>query len=93
MLAKPFVRIAVDPKLRRFDFLNYAIAARAPILLVSSEADKIVRPRNMRDFAEQLRVRGAEVSIVSVPGGHGSGLKQQASLAAIRKFIGERRGR
>jgi predicted esterase len=87
------VRIAVDPKLRRFDFLNYAIAARAPILLVSSEADKIVRPRNMRDFAEQLRVRGAEVSIVSVPGGHGSGLQQQASLAAIRKFVGELRGR
>ena len=86
-IAKPFVRLRVDPALGRFDFLGYAVGARAPILLISSQQDEIVRPRNMRDFAADLRSRGATVSLVSVPGAHGTALGNAEARAAIRSFV------
>lgn len=90
-IAKPFVRLRVDPALGRFDFLGYAVSARAPILLLSSRGDQVVRPRNMRDFAAQLRGRGAEVALVSVPGAHGSAAEQPAAMAAVGAFVAEHR--
>jgi pimeloyl-ACP methyl ester carboxylesterase len=86
-LARPFVRVRVDPALERFDFLGYAAAARAPILLLSSAGDDIVRPRNMADFADQLRARGAEVSLVTVAGGHATALGQAEARAALGRFV------
>lgn len=91
-LAKPFVRLRVDPELRRFDFLGYAAASRTPILLLSSRDDRVVRPANMRAFAEQLRASGAEVSLVTVPGPHGSAAEQPDAMAALAAFVdGHRR--
>lgn len=89
-IAKPFVRLRVDPALARFDFLGYAASARAPILLISSRGDEIVRARNMRDFAMQLRARGAEVRLVGVPGGHGSALGDAEARTAIGRFVAAR---
>jgi dienelactone hydrolase len=86
-LARPFVRLRVDPELSRFDFLGYAVAARAPILLVVAEQDTVVRPRNMAAFADQLRARGTEVSTVSVRGTHGTALRQAEARAAIGAFV------
>jgi pimeloyl-ACP methyl ester carboxylesterase len=86
-IARPFVRLRVDPRLGRFDYLGYAAAARAPILLVASEDDRIVRPRNMRAFADQLRARGAEVDLVSVAGGHGTALREAEARAALGAFV------
>jgi pimeloyl-ACP methyl ester carboxylesterase len=86
-LAKPFVRLRVDPDLARFDYLGYAVAARAPVLLIMSRDDSVVRPRNMTAFADQLRARGASVTTVTVPGGHGSALEQPAALGAIERFV------
>jgi pimeloyl-ACP methyl ester carboxylesterase len=86
-IAKPFVRLRVDPALARFDFLGYAAAARAPILLLSSLQDEIVRPRNMRDFAGQLRARGADVTMVSTPGGHGTALASPEARIAVGRFV------
>ena len=86
-IAKPFVRLRVDPELARFDFLGYAASARAPILLISSRDDRIVHPRNMRDFAAQLRARGAAVDLVAVPGAHGTAAEQPAAMAAVRSFV------
>jgi pimeloyl-ACP methyl ester carboxylesterase len=86
-LAKPFVRLRVDPALSRFDFLGYAASARAPILLIASRADDVVRPRNMRDFAAQLRARGAEVELVTVPGPHGTALREAGARAALGRFV------
>jgi len=85
--ARPFVRLRVDPALSRFDFLGYAASARAPILLVSSQDDRIVRPRNMRDFAVQLRARGADVTLVTVAGGHGTALREAEARAALGRFV------
>lgn len=87
-LAKPFVRLRVDPQLRRFDFLGYAVSARAPILLIASRDDDLVRPRNMRDFAGQLRARGAAVELVTVPGPHGTALREAEGQAAVGRFVG-----
>ena len=84
---KPFVRLRVDPELARFDYLGYAAAARAPLLLIVSEDDEVVRPRNMAAFAEQLRERGVSVTTVTVPGGHGSALQQHAAIAALGEFV------
>ena len=86
-LAKPFVRLRVDPALSRFDFLAYAVSARTPILLISSLQDRVVRPRNMRDFAGQLRARGADVTMVSVAGGHGTALREAEARAAVGRFV------
>jgi pimeloyl-ACP methyl ester carboxylesterase len=90
MLAKPFVRLRVDPELGRFDFLGYAASARAPILLIASRDDDVVRPRNMRDFADQLRARGAEVELVTVPGRHGEALREAEARAALGRFVAAR---
>jgi len=86
-LAKPFVRLRVDPQLSRFDFLGYAASAGAPILLIASRADDVVRPRNMRDFAGQLRGRGAEVALVTVPGAPGTALREAEARAALGRFV------
>jgi dienelactone hydrolase len=86
-VVRPFVKLSVDPALRRFDYLGYAAAARAPVLLISTKNDEIVRERNMRDFAQQLKQRGLEVSFTSVPGRHGDALAQPSALAAIRDFV------
>ncbi|MDP8913592.1 MAG: hypothetical protein M3N39_08465 [Pseudomonadota bacterium] len=92
-LAKPFVKLRVDPELKRFDYLGYATAPKAPILLLSSRGDDVVRDRNMRDFADQLKARGTPVTFVSVPGGHGTALRQPAALAALKSFVGNPSGR
>lgn len=86
-LARPFVRLYVDPGLARFDYLGYAVAARAPVLLIASAKDTIVRPRNVSDFADQLRARGVPVTSVTVPGRHGEALRQPAALEAVRDFV------
>jgi len=86
-LAKPFVRLRVDPALGRFDYLGYAVSARAPILLIGSRSDRVVRPRNMDDFAAQLRARGADVTLVTVPGGHGTALGEAEARAALGRFV------
>jgi pimeloyl-ACP methyl ester carboxylesterase len=86
-IARPFVKLSVDPALQRFDYLGYAAAARAPVLLISTKKDDIVRERNMSDFAEQLKQRGLEVTFASVPGRHGDALLQPAALTAIRDCV------
>jgi len=86
-IARPFVRLRVDPALARFDFLGYAVAARAPILLIGAEGDRVVRPRDLRDFAALLRSRGAEVTLVSVPGEHGTALRDAEARAAVGRFV------
>ena len=86
-IARPFVRLRVDPALSRFDYLGYALSARAPILLISSRDDRIVRPRNMRDFAAQLRAQGRNVDLVEIPGGHGSAVGSAEGQAAIAAFV------
>jgi pimeloyl-ACP methyl ester carboxylesterase len=92
-LAKPFVRLRVDPALGRFDYLGYAVQAGAPILLIASQDDEIVRVRNVRDFADQLRTRGRMVDMIVVPGVHGTALADAGARAAIERFVAERSGR
>ncbi len=86
-IAKPFVRVRLDPALSHFDFLGYTVSARAPVLLISSHDDRIVRPRNMRAFAAQLREQGRTVDLVEIPGGHGSAISQPEGRAAIGAFV------
>lgn len=86
-MARPFVKLKVDPELRRFDYLGYAVAGAAPILLIASKADTIVREHNMRDFEKQLRSRGSAVTFVAVPGPHGTALREPAARAAIGDFV------
>ena len=86
-IAKPFVRVRLDPALSRFDYLGYTVSAGAPILLISSRDDRIVRPRNMRAFAAQLRAQGRAVELVEIPGGHGSAIGEAEGRAAIGAFV------
>ncbi len=91
--ARPFVRLRLDEDLLRFDTQGYALASKAPILLISNEDDDTVRPKLMRTYADRLRAGGAEVTFVSVPGGHGEGLGQPKALAAVREFVSRSSGR
>lgn len=92
-LVRPFVKLEVDRELKRFDYLGYAVASGAPLLLIASVDDDVVRLRNMRDFAEQLRSRGAQVTLVEVPGGHGSAVRHPTTLAAVRTFVEQQAGK
>jgi acetyl esterase/lipase len=86
-IAKPFVRLRVDPALGRFDYLGYAVGAHAPILLIGAQGDRVVRPRNVSAFADLLRARGAEVTMVVVPGVHGTALRDAEARAALGRFV------
>jgi pimeloyl-ACP methyl ester carboxylesterase len=89
-LVRPFVRLRVDPALSRFDYLGYATATRTPVLLIASRDDKIVKMKNIEDFAAQLRARQTPVRMVVVPGRHGTALAQPDARAAIKAFVAER---
>jgi pimeloyl-ACP methyl ester carboxylesterase len=86
-LAKPFVRVRLDPALNAFDYLGYAMAARAPVLLLSGTNDKVVRPARMREFAQALESGGAQVTFQPVPVGHGGALESAEGRAALAAFM------
>lgn len=89
-LAKPFVKLRVDPALSKFDYLGYALAARAPVLLLSGTQDKVIRPARMREFGQALEAGGARVSFQAVPGGHGGALETSEGRLALAVFMGLR---
>lgn len=86
-VAKPFVKVRLDPALNAFDYLGYAAAARAPVLLLSGTKDKVVRPARMREFAQALEAGGAKVTFRPVPVGHGGALETPEGRAALAAFI------
>lgn len=86
-VARPFVRLKVSPELKQFDYFGYAVAARTPILLLSSRDDGVVRPVHMQNFAEQLTAQGAQVVFQSTPGGHGAALASVEGRTAVKSFI------
>lgn len=89
-IAKPFVKVRTDEALRGFDYFGYALAGRAPILLLSGTGDKVIRPRRMREFADQLTARGAQVTLRPVPVGHGGALDSREGRDALAAFMGPR---
>jgi acetyl esterase/lipase len=87
VLARPFVHLQVSPELARFTYTDYVAQARAPVLLIVSRGDKLVRPSIMRRFAATLRARGVAVTMVEVPGEHGRAMAQPAMREAVRAFF------
>lgn len=86
-LAKPFVKLRLDPALNAFDYLGYAVAARAPVLLLSGTQDKVIRPARMREFAQALETGGAQVTFAPVPVGHGGALESAEGREALAAFM------
>jgi pimeloyl-ACP methyl ester carboxylesterase len=86
-LAKPFVRLRIDPALNAFDYLGFALAARAPVLLLSGTQDKVIRPQRMQEFAEALETGGAAVTFAAVPVGHGGALESAEGRDALAAFM------
>jgi pimeloyl-ACP methyl ester carboxylesterase len=86
-LAKPFVKVRLDPALNAFDYQGYALAARAPVLLLSGTKDKVVRPERMREFQQMLEAGGTKVTFAPVPVGHGGALEAAEGRAALSAFI------
>jgi len=91
-LAKPFVKVRLDPALNAFDYQGYALAARAPVLLLSGIKDKVVRPARMREFAQMLEAGGMKVTFAPVPVGHGGALEAAEGRAAVSAFIARHNG-
>jgi pimeloyl-ACP methyl ester carboxylesterase len=86
-LAKPFVKVRLDPALTAFDYQGYALAARAPVLLLSGTRDKVVRPARMQEFARTLEAGGTIVTLAPVPVGHGGALESAEGRAALAAFM------
>jgi hypothetical protein len=86
-IAKPFVRVKVSQDLKMFDYFGFALAAKAPILLLSGADDQTIRQERMRSFGDQLSAQGANVVFQSTPGGHGGALESIEGRAALRTFI------
>lgn len=89
-LAKPFVKLRLDPALNAFDYQGYAVRARVPVLLLSGTKDKVVRPARMREFAEALKAGGVPVTLAPVPVGHGGALEAAEGRTALAAFMGVR---
>ena len=89
-LAKPFVKVRLDPALNAFDYQGYVISARTPVLLLSGTRDKVVRPARMREFQQALEAGGTKVTFAPVPVGHGGALEAAEGRAALAAFIGGR---
>jgi pimeloyl-ACP methyl ester carboxylesterase len=89
-IAKPFVKLKVSEDLKLFDYFGYAIAAKAPILLLSSIDDQAVRQARMRSFGNQLSAQGAKVTFQSTRGGHGAALDSVEGQAALKSFLAAR---
>jgi pimeloyl-ACP methyl ester carboxylesterase len=86
-LAKPFVKLRISENLKTFDYLGYIVAAKAPVLLLSGTKDKVVRPKRMLEFAEQLKAQRIEVTLRPVPVGHGGALNSIEGRNALTAFI------
>lgn len=91
-LAKPFVKVRLDPALNAFDYQGYALAARAPVLLLSGTKDKVVRPARMREFAQMLEAGMTKVTFAPVPVSHGGALEADEGRAALAAFIARHSG-
>lgn len=89
-LAKPFVKVRLDPALNAFDYQGYVVAASAPVLLLSGTRDKVIRPARMRKFQRALEVSRTKVTFAPVPVGHGGALEAAEGRAALAAFIGVR---
>jgi hypothetical protein len=91
--ARPFVRLKVSPELARFTYTDYVVEAKAPVLLILSRGDTLVRPSIMRRFEAALRMRGVDVTMVEVPGRHARGISEPAMREAVRAFVARNRAR
>ncbi len=89
-LAKPFVKVRLDPALNAFDYQGYVLAARTPVLLLSGTKDKVVRPARMREFQQALEAGGTKVTFAPAPVGHSGALEAAEGRAALAAFIGAR---
>ncbi len=87
VLARPFVRLRVSPELARFTYADYVVEAKAPVLLILSRGDKLVRPSIVRRFRASLEERGVAVSLVEVAGVHGRAMQDPATGEAIAAFV------
>jgi pimeloyl-ACP methyl ester carboxylesterase len=91
-IARPFIRIRTDDELQQFAYLNYVVAARAPVLMLSGTKDKVIRPKRIKQFANQLEAQGVQVIFQSVPTGHGGALETEKGREALQSFMGVRTG-
>lgn len=89
-LMRPFLRLKLDPDLARFDMYGFVREARAPVLLISSREDQIVRPRRMAALARRLAGDGIAARLVVVPGPHAAALREPTTRDALRAFTSPR---
>jgi pimeloyl-ACP methyl ester carboxylesterase len=86
-VVKPFVKLRISENLKTFDYLGYTVAAKAPVLLLSGTQDKVVLPKRMQQFADQLKLQGVDVILRSVPVGHGGALNKKEGRDALAAFM------
>ena len=84
---RPLLRLRIDEDLQRFDYFGYAVAAKAPVLVLAGRDDEQVDEATVRAFAAKLKQSGADVSLSITPGGHSSAFHSQEAGVAVREFM------
>ena len=87
VVARPLVRLKVDPDLSAFDYFGFAIQARSPILLLAAREDTQADLATVKSFASQLNGAGAAVVVVETPGRHGDAIYSAEAATAIRALM------
>lgn len=88
-LAHPFVRVRLDPSFNAFDSQGYALAARAPVLLLPGTTGRVVRPARMQEFAQALEAGGTRAPFAPLLEGHGGALDSAVGRAALSALIAQ----
>lgn len=82
-IARPLVRLEVDPDLAAFDYLGFAVQARTPVLLLAARKDTQADLATIKSFGSRLNGAGAAVVVVETPGRHGDAIYSAEAAAAI----------
>ena len=86
-VARPLVRLKVDPDLSAFDYFGFAVQARTPILLLAAREDTQADLPTIQSFASRLRAAGAEVVVIETSGRHGDAVYSAEAAMAVRALM------
>lgn len=87
-LARPFVRIQLDPALAGIDNVNALGDFRGPVLVLAGARDEQAPPVLSRELTRRLQARGVRATLHEIPGaGHGEIHKAAGFKPLLAQFL------
>lgn len=89
-LARPFVRVHLDPALAGIDNVNALSEFRGPVLVLAGERDEQAPPVLSRELARRLQAKGVRATLHEIPGaGHGEIYKAPGFQPLLAQFLAQ----